>query len=331
MARRCLLYLVALQLTGLVETGGERRELSCVYEMCVTRRREARMLIGCLVTCRSDRELIFSGTCSDWFGIFSWWYVKNVRSSSYRELKAVKIGLAYYFSGYLIRPLSSRMMGSLNWDKSNASHLSGSAVCWKRGEKSGGSLRLNITDTKRYVLSVDDEGANATWKVNGEGSDGIDDILMTNLSLDVGVLRHCDDIVNAAIVGHSSSNRRSLSMRTSVIRTEPCSGANIYLNWSAVWANWTKYGEFEEFCQRDTAFHLSVNVPDGGSRLVSMTGMFIVSAGAFSLLALLCCMSVKQRRSILKDFQGRSSLRSAGGGVAEPMTGSLTGLRRVSL
>lgn len=257
--------------------------------------------------------------------------MKNVRSSSYRELKAVKIGFAYYFSGYLIRPLSSRVIGSLKWDQTNVSRLAGSAICWKEGTESGGSLELNITDTKMYVLDVEDGGENATWQGRNGTTDVVDDILMSNVSLDVGMLRRCGDIVNAAIVGHTSSNRRSLNMRTSVIRTESCSGANVYKNWSAVWANWTKYGEFEEFCQRDVAFHLAVHARDGESRLVNMTGMFIVTTGAFVLLALLCCMSVKQRRSILKDFQGRSSLRSMKDGAANAVGGSMASLRRMSL
>ncbi|AAF99135.1 pR37 [rat cytomegalovirus strain Maastricht] len=331
MSRRSLLCLAALQLAFPAGAGAEGRELRCAYDMCVTRRREPRVLVGCLVTCRVDRELVFSGTCSDWFGVVSWWFVKNVRHSSHRELRAVKIGLAYYFSGYLLRPLSSRVAGSLKWTEGNASHLGGAATCWRRDGTTGGSVELNVTETERYVLDVRDGERNATWKGSGNRSEVVGRILGTNVSLDVGVLLRCGDIVDAAVVGHASSNRRSRNLRTSVVRKEPCVGANVYLNWSAVWANWTKYGEFDEFCYRDVAFHLSVRGREGGDRLANMTGMFIVATGAFALLALLCCMSMKQRRSILKDFQGRSSLRSTRGEPEGATAGSLASLRRVSL
>lgn len=331
MFRQSFLCLVALQITVFAEADAGRRELRCSYEMCVTRRKEPRMLIGCLVTCRVDRELIFSGTCSDWFGVFSWWFVKSVRYSSYRELKAVKIGFAYYFSGYLLRPLSSRVSKLLTWNVRNVSYIGGSATCWRRGREVGGSVELNITTANRYVLSIENGEENATWMGNDTSSGTVSQILMTNLSLDVGMLRRCGDIVDAAIAGHTSSNRRSLNMRTSVIRTEPCAGANVYLNWSAVWANWTKYGEFDDHRHRDVAFYLSVHGRDGGDQLANMTGLFIVATGAFALLALICCMSMKQRRSLLKDFQGRSSLRSGDAGVVGTMVDSLANLRRMSL
>lgn len=305
--RYCVVCLVLLQAAASSDVPETSNTFECSYDMCILHRRDGRTTIGCIVKCVYGEELVFSGNCGESYKLISSWFGRVNRRLPIRDIKTIKIGIAYYFSGYILRPLSS--FSEIVPQVPGKYQLSGVAKCWKRGSFGGGSVELKTQTLGSYKLDVESKDEGAEWIAEDGGSTEIVDILMQNLSCDIHVFHTCSAIVNAVAVGHSSDRSPRLLDRTAVVRRDACSGGIISWKWGDMWTNWTKYCEMDETTQRDSSFSLRIQNYESGSRIPKLVGLFAVVFGAFTLLSLFCCLSIKQRRSLFKDIRGESSLR----------------------
>lgn len=305
--RYCVVCLVLLQATASSDVHETSKTFECSYDVCVLHRRDGRTTIGCIVKCVYGEELVFSGSCGESYNLVSSWFGRINRRLPVRDIKTIKIGIAYYFSGYILRPLSS--FSDIVPHTPGRTQLSGVAKCWKRGSVGGGSVELRTQTSGSYKLDVESVDDGAVWTAEDGGSSEIVQLLMQNLSCDVRVFHACAALVNAVAVGHASDRSPRLLDRTSVVRRDACSGGIISWKWGDRWTNWTKYCEMYETDQRDSSFSLYIQSHESSSRVPKLVGLFAVVFGAFSLLSLFCCLSIKQRRSLFKDMRGESSLR----------------------
>lgn len=282
----------------------------CSYEVCFVQRRDGRMSVGCSVDCKYSSEVVFSGGCSEGFELISTWFGRVNRHLKFRDVQILEIGIAYYFSGYILRPLSSV---SNIVTGSGKIQLGGTARC----TDVSGSVEIRSMDFGTYKLEVSGQrNVSPTWvSVGNKPQDRRDEIinfLKQNLSLDEQLFHACPQLIHAVEVGHRSDISPAVLERTAIVRRDACSGGFVVTDWSACWTNWTKYCEIREQFQRDPGFRIKFHRYEAPNRLSKMAGMFVVVFGAFALLALFCGMSVKQRRSLFKDIKGESSLRLKG-------------------
>lgn len=301
----CVVCLVLLQVTVSLDTHEASGTFECSYDVCIVHRRDGRTTIGCIIKCNYNEELVFSGSCGESYNLVSSWFVKINRRLPVRDKRTIKIGIAYYFSGYILRPLSS--FSEIVQQAPGKTQLSGIAKCWRRGTLSGGSVELKTQTSGSYKLDVESE--ESEWITEDGGSMEIVQVLMQNLSCDLHVFHACPALINAVAVGHSSDKSPRLLDRTAVIRRDACSGGIVSWKWGDRWTNWTKYCELYETVQRDSSFSLRIQSQESSNRIPKLVGLFAVVFGAFSLLSLFCCLSIKQRRSLVKDMRGESSLR----------------------
>nr|WEG69040.1 envelope glycoprotein UL37 [Mastomys natalensis cytomegalovirus 2]WEG69178.1 envelope glycoprotein UL37 [Mastomys natalensis cytomegalovirus 2]WEG69317.1 envelope glycoprotein UL37 [Mastomys natalensis cytomegalovirus 2]WEG69455.1 envelope glycoprotein UL37 [Mastomys natalensis cytomegalovirus 2]WEG69593.1 envelope glycoprotein UL37 [Mastomys natalensis cytomegalovirus 2] len=308
--RFCVICLFVLQITMASGAPNASVTFECSYDVCLIYRRDGRTTVGCVVSCAYGREIVFSGNCRESFLLVSSWFGKANKRRGFRDIRAIKTGLAYYFSGYILRPLSSRTdvvsptIGRVS--------LSGVAQCWRRGSLSGGYVELNTKTMGSYRLVVEPEDVEPSWIARDGGSAEVVEILMQNVTRDIRVFQTCTELVNAVAIGHTSDSVPKLLQRTAIVRKDACSGGAVLTDWSHMWMNWTKYCELDEGFHRDSGFIVSVQGHTSSNRIPKLVGLFVVVFGAFALLALFFCMSLKQRRSLYRDFRGETSLKIKG-------------------
>ncbi|CAP08083.1 M37 protein [Murine cytomegalovirus (strain K181)] len=288
-------------------SGPESGVFECSYDVCLVQRKDNRTSVGCIVDCKYGSELVFSGSCQDAFTLVSTWFGKVNRRWSFRDIQLVDIGIAYYFTGYILRPLSSCPGLVSHRADGRTSSFSGKGRCHPDGR---GSVELKTTMDGGFRLEVDSSKSIDTNWVSDDGNHTETvQFLMKNISLDVYVFRACPDLLRAVSVGHRSELSPGIMERTAVIRRDACSGGTATGNWSTVWGNWTKYCEMNERFVRDPGFLVAMHGYVAGDPLPKMVGMFFFVFGGLALLILFCFMTIRQRESLFKDMRGQSSLR----------------------
>lgn len=320
MSNRSRYYVVCiflLHLDFVSEAVRTSNSFECSYDICLVKRKDEQMTVGCVVNCKYGMELVFSGTCNEGFKLVSTWFGRINRRLGFREVQLIEVGIAYYFTGYILRPMSARD-DVIPWNrnvadngKHTATSLNGKAVCYD----SGGSVELKMSDSA-YRLDVNSGNGEINWiaedSTKEKNHPAVLDFLKMNLSLDLRLFRSCADIVHAVKIGHKSDLSPGILERTAVVRRDACSGRTLSVNWVDIWANWTKYCEIYEQFERDPGFLITVHGYEIGSRIPKLVGLFAFVFGAFTLLTLFCCMTLKQRQSLFKDLRGESSLRLKG-------------------
>ncbi|AFX83358.1 B37 [Murid betaherpesvirus 8] len=310
--RCCVIYLMLLQ-ASMSSNVPEKLTFECSYDVCLVHRKDGRVNIGCVVTCTYGLDVVFSGRCNEGFNLVSNWFVKIHRRLEVRNLQILKIGIAYYFAGYVLRPLS--LWPDLITHSHGKTSMGGVARCWVRGAESGGSVELKTHTQGAYKLDVEPGLRNITWTAEDTNHANMLEFLQSNLSEDVYIFNSCPKMLYAVSIGHHSDGSPDLMKRTAIIRRDACAGGFVSDRWADIWKNWTKYCEFYEDTQRDPAFSITIKNSKLNNGTPNLIGMFVVVFGAFAMLALFCAMTIKQRKSIFKDFRGESSLRIKDGGV----------------
>nr|WRQ19879.1 MAG: protein m37 [Herpesviridae sp.] len=285
--------------------------LNCSYNVCVSRREEKFTSVGCIVRCSYNDVAVLSGDCAAVFKLMVRWTATTAIERNIVTL--MKVGLAYYFGGYLARAVSGKIGRKIYPHVVSEPLLFGGSVrCWTRVNETefGGDAVLDVGPMGSYSFKTCFSGENETcgWISKKEKENVVPDLIGHEGSTDDEFFRLCPRIVRLFV----DKTHRAFEGSSHRIRS-PCSGGFSSSTWEDMWVNWTKYSELKDNRFLDPTFaRMNVSTQTSKQKQSKMIGMFVVVLGAFMLLLMICVLSLMRRNEIIKDLRGESSLRFRG-------------------
>lgn len=211
--------------------------------------------------------------------------VGNITSIS-EKTAFLRVIINYYFRGVMLRALIAKRLP-------NAAQLSSTVNCWLEGHSAGGVMTL-FYGTERIVLRSSTEMNASQWTSDGPDANGTLNILNERVSLDSYFLsmicpQLSDEIYKKKVV-HSKY--------FSLIKNDTMPKKFLRNTWKSAWTNWYKYKEIEALLDFSRDYE---NVSEI-THSMSAAGLFFLAGGAFTMLLLLCCLSMITRKHVVKDL-----------------------------
>uniref|UniRef100_A0AAU7E292 M37 n=1 Tax=Lemniscomys rat herpesvirus TaxID=3141920 RepID=A0AAU7E292_9VIRU len=276
----------------------------CSYEICTSATEGGRTSIGCVVVCSFDGIVTVSGDCVEIFGLMTGWIASD--STVERDVVGLmKVGLAYYFVGYLVRVVNEKTSADSLGGLGPSSSLKGSGRCWteSNGTRIGGDASLDVGSVGSYSFRACLSGGERDCGWTSTSGTEVPETIARERARDDDFFRLCPRILKI----FAERTRRAL-----VGTRGPCVGRNATSPRRELWAKWTKYSELGGLGFLDPTFARAGIASSFSPRQRSETivTFVVVIVGAVTLLVTICVLSLKRRNEIIKDLRGRSSFRS---------------------
>nr|APO38401.1 envelope glycoprotein UL37 [Human betaherpesvirus 6A]AVK93355.1 U18 [Human betaherpesvirus 6A] len=211
--------------------------------------------------------------------------VGNITSIS-EKTAFLRVIINYYFRGVMLRALIAKRLP-------NAAHLSSTVNCWLDDHSAGGVMTL-FYGTERIVLNSSTEINASRWISDGKDANGTLNILNERVSLDSYFLSKICPQLSSEIYKKKVAHPKNFSL----IKNDTKPKKFLRNTWRSTWSNWYKYKEIEAFLDFSSDYENLSEI----TYSMSAAGLFFLAGGAFTMLLLLCCLSMITRKHIVKDL-----------------------------